>query len=67
MKEIKEPTLKQPKTVQVKLLVPYAIIAIMVIGFMGVVGGWTLRSETENATRAEATKLVESLSVKSKE
>lgn len=37
-----ETTTKQPRTVEVKLLVPYAVIALMIVGIVGIIAGWNL-------------------------
>ena len=65
-KETTKPT-NQPETVEVKLLVPYAIIAALVIGFAGLAGGWTMRSNQVNEVKAQVTAEVETiLSLKEK-
>lgn len=50
------------KTVEVKLLVPYVLITIVVCAFMGVVTGWNLREEMSGKVKAEAASIVGSMS-----
>lgn len=53
---------KSPKTVQVKMLVPYGIIVIAIVAVTGLITGWTLRSDDMNRVQAEAHEMVTSLS-----
>jgi hypothetical protein len=60
-------TIKQPKSVEVKLLVPYAIIVVMAVAFAGLVTGWTLRSNQVTEVKSQVTAEVETiLSLKDK-
>jgi Tfp pilus assembly protein FimT len=62
MSKTKEATLtKEPRTVQVKLLVPYAIIVIMAVLAAGVISGWFMRSEQLGQVQREAAELVSQL------
>lgn len=47
-----ESTTKQPRTVQVKLLVPYAIIAVMVVSLAAFIAGWHSHQEYETQLNA---------------
>lgn len=44
---------KQKRQVEVKTLVPWLIILVIVVGFIGVVTGWTLRSDQLSQIKAE--------------
>lgn len=56
---------KQPKTVQVKLLVPYMIILVMAVSLASLVTGWMLRSAHYSEIKAEvATQVAEVTKVK---
>lgn len=52
---------KQPKTVQVKMLVPYGIIIAIVLVAAGLFTGWTLRSDFQGAIQREVTEQVSQL------
>lgn len=52
---------KEPRTVEVKLLVPYAIIAVMAVAIAGLVTGWMLKTNDMNRVQAEAHNMVTSL------
>lgn len=52
---------KTAKTVEVKLLIPYAIIALMIIATTGVITGWFMRSEQMGQVQREASELVSHL------
>jgi hypothetical protein len=51
--ELRPQELSKAKTVQVKLLIPYAIITIMLVSTAGLITGWTLRSEMNAKVDAE--------------
>lgn len=52
---------KQPRTVEIKLLVPYAIITVMIVATASLIAGWTLRSNDIDRVHTEAKSLVTSL------
>jgi hypothetical protein len=58
MSEIKS---KSPRTVEVKLLIPYAIITVMIIGLAGTIFGYNLHIEAANKAKADAREMVTSL------
>lgn len=55
---------KQPRTVEVKVLVPYAIILVMLVALAGVITGWNVRGDQETKTKAAAAEMVTSLTPK---
>lgn len=67
MPKTEKTTTKTPKTVQVKLLVPYAIILVMIVALAGLVTGWTLRSDYYSDVKAEVSSQVSELSKSLKE
>lgn len=54
---------RQPKMVQVKLLVPYAIIVTVAFVFVGVVTGWNLREQMSTKVSAEVSSYADRLKV----
>jgi len=52
---------KAPKTVQVKLLVPYAIIISIVIALGGIATGWIAKSNDEARVNAAVSSQVSQL------
>lgn len=58
-KEQTTEVIKTAKTVEIKLLVPWAIITIMLIAVAGLITGWTLRSNDYGRVKAEAAHMVQ--------
>lgn len=64
-KQEKTATTKQPKTVQVKLLVPYAIILVMFVSLASLVTGWQMRSAFYSEIKSQVSQQVaETVSLK---
>lgn len=55
---------KAPKTIEVKVLVPYAIIAFMVTAVAFTIVGWAITMNQQNYIKSEAANMVTSLSPK---
>ena len=55
---------KQPKTVKVVLLVPYAIIISMALITASLITGWALRSSFDNTIKSEVKAQVRELTSK---
>jgi hypothetical protein len=46
---------KQARTVEIKLLVPYAIIVAVTIALAGLITGWMIRSDFDSNVRSQVT------------
>lgn len=53
------PTTKQPKTIEVKLLVPYALLTLIVAAAIGFGYGWAMRSDQESVVKAQVNELLQ--------
>jgi NADH:ubiquinone oxidoreductase subunit 5 (subunit L)/multisubunit Na+/H+ antiporter MnhA subunit len=58
----KEP--KSPKTVQVKMLVPYSIIIFLALVAGSLIAGWFIRSDFDSTIRSQVTSQVQELTSK---
>jgi hypothetical protein len=49
----KTSTNKTPKTVEIKLLIPYAIIAILIVAIAGLITGWFVHNNYTQSMQQE--------------
>lgn len=54
-------TLKQPRSIEVKVLLPWALLALLLVGSLGYIKGWADRSENLGEVKREASVLIEGL------
>lgn len=64
MAKNKETTTKQPKTIEIKMLVPYGILAGLFIGSIAFITGWFAQINYQSDVRQEAKAIVAELSTK---
>lgn len=57
----REQPVKKAKTVELKLLIPYAILTLLATFSAGVVTGWYINIEQENQVKQQAQMLVKEL------
>lgn len=53
---------KAPRTVEVKLLIPYGVLIIAAVAVVSLITGWNIRSENMNQVKAEAASMVSTMS-----
>lgn len=58
--------MKKSKVIELKLLVPYALIAVLAFSFAGVVTGWNLREDMNGKVASEVSIYTDQLSKASK-
>lgn len=57
MKNASRPaTLKQPRTVEVKTMIPWVLILLIAVFTLGSVTGWTARTEQINQVQVEVSR-----------
>jgi hypothetical protein len=57
-------TTKEPKTIQIKVLVPYAIIVAVAVAGASFIVGWHSQSSYNNQVQADAKAIVKDMQVK---
>lgn len=62
-KDTREQEVKLPKTIQVKVLVPWAIVAFMVTVITSLIFGWFIHVNQSNQVKAEAATIVKNVQV----
>lgn len=55
-------TVRVPRKVEVKLLLPYGAITLFIALFIGIVVGWQLRDNIDSQVKAEAATMIKSVS-----
>jgi hypothetical protein len=55
---------KQPKTIEIKLLIPYALIAMLTVAGAAFIAGWHMNQSHINEVKQQAVELVSDLKVK---
>lgn len=56
------PKIKAPKSVEIKTALPWTLIIIAIVGFVGFYQGWTARSTQVTEVRAQVSEQFETLS-----
>lgn len=58
--------MKKSKVIELKLLIPYSIIAVLAFSLAGLVTGWNLREDMNSKVISEASLITDKLSKTSK-